>query len=98
MGAIETETYIRDKRNEIKCIKAEIFEAQSKRWEDLYKDCCKDYFLTLDEFIDTIAFDNSFEGYEKKRYIVLEKVAQRKQQRIFYMERDFKSGRNVDFN
>lgn len=56
------ETYIRDKRDEIKHLKADIFKAQSKRWEELYKDRCKEYFLTLKEFIDSIAFDNSFEG------------------------------------
>ena len=55
-------TYIRDKRDEIKRLKAEIFKAQSKRWEDLYKDRCKEYFLPLKEFIDAIAFDNGLGG------------------------------------
>lgn len=58
-------TYIYAKRNEIERLKneierlkAEIFKAQCKRWEDLYKDRCKEYFLTLEEFMAAIEFDN----------------------------------------
>lgn len=55
-------TYIYAKRDEIKRLKAEIFKAQCEHWNDLYKNRCKKYFLTLKEFIDSIAFENSFEG------------------------------------
>lgn len=54
-------TYINDKRNEIKRLKAEIFKAQCEHWVDLYKDRCKEYFLTLEEFMKAIAFDNHFD-------------------------------------
>lgn len=61
-------TYINDKRDEIKRLKAEIFEAQCKRWEELYKDRCEEYFLPLKEFIGAIAFDNNFEGCDENVY------------------------------